>query len=111
MLIFSLTVNECLLYSRSNLTGYYQTTERVQRNNLIIDSSLYFFSKDYSKKSIQLFLTIISIKFQHYLKEQIRIILKLQIVARSKFHDLTSKILINHILNNSEKQHKNLYIG
>ena len=111
LLIFSLTVNECLLYSQSNSTSYYQTSELVKRNSLTSDSKLYFFDKAPTNKILQLFFVFTSVKFQYYLKEQVRIILKLQAIVRFNIRDLNSEIFTRYILNNFEKNHKDLYIG
>lgn len=109
-LIFSLTVNEGLLYSQSSSFNYCQTSEMVLRNKLESDLRLYYFGKKYSNNSILLFFLLPFIRIQYYFSQQIRIILKLQAVVYFNIDDFVSRFLHLRISLNSKRAYSNLYI-
>jgi len=109
-LIFSLTVNEGLLYSQSATLNYYQTSEMVLRDKLKSDLSLYYLGKNYSNKSILLFFILSFIRILHYFSQQIRIILKLQTIVYFKVDDFVSRFIHLPISLNSKSASSNFYI-
>ena len=110
-LIFSLTANECLLYSQSNSANYYQTSEIIQRNKLVSDSRLYYFCKSFYHKNILLFSLQSFIKLESYISQRIRINLKLQTIRCFKIAYFFSKYLHLYKSENSKKTYSSLYIG
>ncbi len=110
-LIFSLTVNEGILYSQSSSFNYYQTSEMVLRDKLKSDLSLYYLGKNYTNKSILLFFLLSFIGILHYFNQQIRIILKLQTIVYFNINDFVSRYMHLHISLNSNRAYSNLYIA
>jgi len=100
-LIFSLTINECTSYSQLNST-IYQTSEIIDRNNILSDSRIFFFGINYSDKRISLFFLPSFLTFQNYFNQQVRIILKLQSIVCFNIDDFISKYLQQHNSLNSK---------
>ena len=109
-LIFSLTVNEGLLYSQSSSFNYYQTSDMVLRDKIKSDLRLYYFGKNYTNKSILLFFLLSFIRIQHHFSQQVQIILKLQAIVYFKIDDFVSRYIHLHISLNSKRAFSRLYI-
>lgn len=109
-LIFSLIVNEGILYSQTSSINYYQTSEMVLRDKLKFDLGLYYFGKNYTNKSILHFFLLSFINILHYFSQQIRIILKLQTIVYFKIEDFVSRYTHLRISLNSKRAYSNLYI-
>ncbi len=110
LLIFSLTVNEGILYSQSSSINYYQTSEIFQSNGLISEAGTYVFGENYFFKNLLIFTLQSYVTQQIYFKLQIQIILKLQTIVYFKIDNFISSYLNLYKNTNSKGAYTSLYI-
>ncbi len=111
LLIFSLTVNEGILYSQSSSINYFQTSEVFPSNGLISGAGTYIFGENYCYKNLLIFTLQSFVKHQIYFRQQIQIILKLQTIVYFKIDNFISSYLNLYKNTISKGAFTSLYIG
>lgn len=110
LLIFSLTVNEGIIYSPSSSINYYQTTEIFQSNEFVSEVGTYIFGENYFHKNLFIFTLQSFIKHEIYFKQQVQIILKLQTIVCFNIDNFISSALTLYKNTNSKEAYASLYI-
>jgi len=111
LLIFSLTVNEGILYSQSSSINYYQTSEIFQSNGLVSYARTYIFGEYYCYKNLLVFNIHSFVKQQIYFRQQIQLILKLQTDINFKIDNFISSYINLYKNTTSKGTYSSLYIG
>jgi hypothetical protein len=109
LLIFSLTVNECILYSQNNAKSYFQTAQ-VARIRRVADIKVYYFAKGrFLKNVFVLFKECFQTRLYHF-KKQVRTILYTQKTVVLRLKDISSAYLfLNKSKIHSDIAYSSLY--
>jgi len=99
-LVFGLTVNDCVSYSRSNTVDYYQFSNVIHKNGSIIkDSELYVLGRVNLPYKASYSIPFVYLEFQDIYSHHIRVLLKIRVLLYQEVSSIIAQsIFINDVI-------------